>query len=144
VLIAALLLSCVLVALWLLHRRRGAVRYRAAHNALVAKYTYHGLDIELQEAVYNRAIHELRTVGVVDPAARLDALDEAQRYGYYAAAMAALYISPAISGEKWWPIRDPAGALRGASAQLVSARQRLASTYGLQLELEPLTGERTA
>ena len=105
-------------------------RYSAVRNALLAKLTFDRLEEgEARRRVTSKAV-EIAGVSFLEMVATFSS---AQRYGFYALAMISLGMPPALSGEKWFVVRNPYRAALGAEPEIASARHYFHKKYGVSI-----------
>jgi len=125
-----------IVGLFVLVRIKSAfTKYRAALNALLAKHTYQNLDLASQQKVRIQTQIILFKGGFRDSAQSIEQLDDRERYGFYALAMAELGISPSLPGESWQYIKNPFVALDNADNQIGTAKIHLQKAHGVTVDL---------
>lgn len=113
--------------------KSGFSKYKAAQNALLAKYTFATLDGESQKRVVDRT-KDILSAGGINGADRVSHLDDRERYGFYALAMAELNIPPALGGYDWQFVKNPFVALLNAETQIQAAKRQLKSG-GIDLDI---------
>ena len=125
-----------IVGLFVLLRIKSAfAKYRAAINALLAKHTYQNLDLMSQQKVRVQTQIILFKGGFRDSAHAIEQLEDRERYGFYALAMAELGISPSLSDESWQYIKNPFVALDNAEKQIATAKIHLQKSHGVEVDL---------
>lgn len=130
------IIIAVIVGLFVAFKVKSAfTKYRAALNALLAKYTYQSLDLETQQKVKKQTEKILSAGGFRDAAEELARLEERERYGFYALAMAELGIPPSLPGEHWQFIKNPYVALLNAENQIGAAKIHFQKSHGVEVEI---------
>lgn len=105
-------------------------RYSAARNALLAKFTFDQLG---QGSARGRVTEKARELAGVSALEMHATFSLPQLYGFYAIAMASLDLPPALSGEKWFVVRNPYTAVRGAEPEIASARHYFQKRHGVSI-----------
>jgi len=105
-------------------------RYSAARNALLAKFTYDQLE---QSDARGRVTEKAREIARVSALEMQATFSLPQLYGFYAIAMATLGVPPALSGEKWFVVRNPYTAVRGAGPEIASAQHYFWRRHGVSI-----------
>jgi len=111
-------------------------RYKAASNALIAEYTFE----RLAESDQRRVIDDVARIMVgarypiQDPKGTLERSSPAERFGFYALAMARLGIEPKI-GKSWYDVRNPYAQIIGAHREIATVRHQLRSKYKVDVDL---------
>ncbi len=108
-------------------------RYSAARNALLAKLTFDRLEEGESRGLVTSKAREIAGVSTLE---MLATFSSAQRYGFYALAMVSLGFPPALSGEKWFVVRNPYRAVRGAKPEIASARHYFYKKYGVSIAFD--------
>src|SRR2546428_11925706 len=105
----------VIVGLFVVFKVKSAsTKYREALNALLAKYTYQSLDSETQQKVKRQTEKILSAGSFRDAAKELAQLEERERYGFYALAIAEVGVPHSLRGKHWQVIKNPYVALLNA------------------------------
>jgi hypothetical protein len=126
----------LIVGLFVLLRIKSAfTKYRAALNALLAKHTYQNLDLPSQQKVRVQTRIILFKGGFRDSSQAIEQLEDRERYGFYALAMAELGILPSLPGESWQYIKNPFVALDNAEIQIGTAKIHLQKAHGVAVDL---------
>lgn len=134
-------LFIILIAIFVLflffRTKSSFTKYRAASNALLAKYTFSQLSSEDQNKVVAQAKDILSSGGgradfLED---RFQRLDSKSRFGVYALAMAELHIPPEIDGYDWQLIRRPLIILDNANKEIEAFQLELERKHGIKIEL---------
>jgi len=113
----------------------GFKKYKAAQNALLAKFTFEGLNSETQEKIIEQTKSILSSGGSSSSDDRISRLEEKVKYGFYALAMAELHIPPALSGYEWQFIKNPYVALLNAETQIQAAKRQLNKSDGVEIHI---------
>lgn len=128
----------VIFVLFLFFRIKSSfTKYRAASNALLAKYTFSQLSSEDQSKVVVQAKDILSSGGgradfLEDMFQRLDSKS---RFSVYALAMAELHIPPKINGYDWQFIRRPLTVLSNANKEIEAFQLELERKHGIKIDL---------
>lgn len=124
-----------LVLLWISMARFWS-RYKAASNALLAKYTFEHLPDSDKEAVIEEVARIMTKAKYPsrDPQADLARSSPAERFGFYALGMASLRIAPKIGGG-WYEVRNPYAQIIGAHREIATVRRQLRGKYGVDIDL---------
>jgi len=111
-------------------------RYKAASNALLAKYTFEHLPESGKEAVLEEVakIMTKARFPIKEPEAALAGMQPAARFGFYALAMAGLGIAPKV-GTGWYDVQNPYTQTMGAHREFATARHQLHRKYGVDIDL---------
>jgi len=115
--------------------RSSVCKYRAALNALLAKYTFQSLDDKSKARIIKQTEIILATGGIRNPTERVSRIEERERYVFYALAMAELGIYPALSGEGWHLIKNPFVALVNAEREIWMAQNHLRKAHGVDVDV---------
>lgn len=115
--------------------KSGFSKYKAAQNALLAKYTFATLDANSQKRVVDQTKSILSAGGISGGEERVSRLEDRERYGFYALAMAELNIPPALGGYDWQFVKNPFVALLNADAQIQSAKRQLSKSDGVEVDI---------
>ena len=112
-------------------------RYKAASNALLAKYTFDGLPEPDKQLVVHEAARIMTGAKfpAQDPKGTLERSSPAERFGFYALAMANLSMKPKI-GEGWYDVRNPYAQIIGAHREIATVRYQLRGKYKVDVDLE--------
>jgi hypothetical protein len=110
-------------------------RWQAAHNVILAKYTYGLLDETEQEVVRERVRDIFLRTGW--PYERIDQ-NEAAKYGCYALAMAELGIRPRAINDAWNLIKNPWRAITPDHRYLTSVAALLKKETGVEIVIDPV------
>lgn len=100
--------ALVVTAFLLLKAKASFSRWKAAHNVVLAKYTYEQMEPWVQSNIRLRVNEICERTGW--PIERLDQ-NEAYKYGCYALAMAELGIPPLALNEAWNFVKNPYAAM---------------------------------
>jgi hypothetical protein len=129
----AIVIGLLILSLFVLLRIKSAfTKYKAALNALLAKHTYQNLDLAAQQKVQVQTRIILFKGGFRDSAQQLE---DREKYGFYALAMAELGISPSLPGESWQYIKNPFVALDNAENQIATAKIHLQKSHGVAVDI---------
>jgi len=112
-------------------------RYKAASNALLAKYTFDRLPESDQQRVTDEVARIMAgpRYPIQDPQGTLEILSPAERCGFYALAMASLGIEPK-TGKGWYDVRNPAAQIIGAHREIATVRYQLRSKYRVDVDFD--------
>ena len=131
-----IVIAVIVVGLFVVFRIKSAFsKYRAALNALIAKYTYERLDSESQQKVRIQTELLLCKGGYRNPSKDAFVDDDRAKYSFYALAMAELGIPPALRGETWQYVKNPFVALDNGVNQIGAATAHLRKTHGIEVEI---------
>lgn len=126
----------IAVGLFVLFKvKSGFSKYKAAQNALLAKYTFEALDPEGQKRVAEQTKSILSTGGISEGEDRVARLEDREKYGFYALAMAELNIPPALSDYDWQFVKNPFVALLNADTQIQAAKRQLSKSDGVEVDI---------
>jgi len=146
----AYLIVIIILGLFVLFKIRSSYsKYKAATNALAAKYTFETLDGETQQKVIdqafgilingnieidhaNRVLNSDKLVSEDNPERRMDVL---VKYGIIALAMAELNIQPALSDYYWQLINNPFIALINAEKEIQAAKLQFIRSDGVEIDI---------
>lgn len=115
----------------------GFDRWKAAHNVVVAAYTYANLSPETQESVRERTEEILLKSGWRGNTRRLEQ-DQTAMYGWYALAMAELGIAPLALLDTWNHVRNPFIAISAGHKDVVSVASQLKKATGVEISIDPV------
>lgn len=115
--------------------RSGFSKYKAAQNALLAKYTYATLDANSKKRVVNQTKSILSAGSMSGDEEKVLQLEDRIRYGLYALAMAELNIPPALADYNWQFVKNPFVALLNAETQIQAAKRQLSKSDGIEVDI---------
>ena len=131
-----LVVIAVLGGIWFcFHVKKHGSKVGAAKNALLAKHTFPDLQPEVRSQVVERAKHILQVRGIRDPSKKLEGMSEAERYCFFALAMAELEIRPSLGNELWHYVENPFVAFINAQSHIDAARNDLNEKHGVEITL---------
>lgn len=112
-------------------------RYKAASNALLAKYTFDRLPESDKQLVIGEVARIMAGArySIQDPKGTLEGSSPAERFGFYALAMASLGMEPKI-GKGWYDVRNPYAQIIGARREIATVRHQLRSKYRVDVDLD--------
>jgi len=112
-------------------------KFRAVHNALLAKFTFEHLPVVEQRRVLDGVGSILANARypIRDPAAAIAGMAERERFGFYALSMAMLGIAPSLPGEGWFDVRNPYVDISGADEIFESTRDQIRKKHGVDIRL---------
>ena len=131
-LIVILVVTCLVV---LFRVKSSFSKYKAALNALLAKYTFETLDPETQRRVVDKMKSILSAGGIRNVKDRALRLDDREKYGFYALAMAELDIPPALNAYDWQLVKNPFVALSNADTPIKAAKRQLSKSDGVEVDI---------
>lgn len=115
--------------------KSGFSKYKAAQNALLAKYTFETLDANCQTRVLGQTKSILSAGGISSGEERMSRLEDRVKYGFYALAMAELNIPPALAGYDWQFVKNPFVALLNADTQIQAAKRQVNKSDGIEIDI---------
>ena len=117
-------------------------QFKAAQNALVAKYTFNQLDEATKTLILQEAIRFLEANGYPHELARnMASKEDSTRYLLYSHAMLRLGIQPALQGilykDKWNPVTENRlGDLIGAEKAINRVRAIIKEKHNINIDID--------
>ena len=121
-----------------IHFKRFSSKFKAAMNALLAKYTFESLDTEIQEAIIVQKKIILMRDGLFRASnveSHMLEFTEKEKFGFYALAMSELGILPALSDYDWYYVRNPFVALLNADHEIKMAQRHFIKSEGIDIKI---------
>ncbi len=115
---------------------RFVTRYKAASNALLARYTFDHLSEPDREKVLTEVSSIMLNAGheIQESDLLLKDMSPAQRYGFLALGMAGVGIKPKIGG-LWYSVRNPYADILGADREIAWAKHQIKNKYSVDVDL---------
>lgn len=130
------LVALLALVFFMFKARSGFKKYRAALNALVAKYTFDNLDNDTKSKVIDRTLDIVPNIDSDFNRDSLSELRDYERYGFIALAMAELDIPPAVHSFDWQYVKNPFTALIDAGKEIQLAQRQIWKSDGITVDFE--------
>jgi hypothetical protein len=112
-------------------------KYKAASNAIIARYTYHSLSEREREMVLASVTELMSTAQypIKDPEEALRNMSPEQKYGFFALGMAHVGIAPKI-GDGWYAVSNPYAEILGAQREIAWVKHQIRLKHGVDIAFE--------
>ena len=112
-------------------------KYKAASNAVIAKYTFANLTNSEQLIVLASVKNVMSNAAlpINDPEETLKGMTPEQRYGFIALGMLSIGIAPKFGGG-WYDVRNPYAEILRANREIAWVKHQLKIKHGVNVEFE--------